>query len=162
MQLSERHWLSQQLECHAKPLGVTACDSLTHSGQFASSSSISSSSAPLPVVSPSNSFNFGFNGCLGFFGRFFTSTPYARSCWQAFSQLPTACSYLSIIVFHCTSISGNLCLPFGTLYKIVQPHTILYKVKNVKSSQGEIVGLHWSQGQSRFCTGLSHNYKVKT
>ena len=48
--------------------------------------------------------------------------------------------------------SGNLRLPFGTLYK----------VKNVKSSQGKIVGLHWSKGRSRFCPGLSHNHKVKT
>ena len=58
--------------------------------------------------------------------------------------------------------SGYLRLPFGTLYKIVQSCTILYKVKNVKSSQGKIVGLRWSKGQSRFCTGLSHNHKVKT
>ena len=49
-----------------------------------------------------------------------------------------------------------------TYIYLLAPCTRLYKVKNVKSSQGKIVGLHWSKGRSRFCPRLSHNHKVKT
>ena len=62
-----------------------------------------------------------------------------------------------------TSIMCSRCSVHQETYVyLLAPCTRLYKVKNVKSSQGEIVGLRWSQGQSRFCTGLSHNHKVKT
>ena len=125
MQLFERHWLFQQLECHAKPLGVTACDSLTHSGQFASSSSISSSSAPLPIVSPSNSFNFGFNGCLGFFGRFFYQHTLCSKLLTGF--LPTAHSML-ILVNHCLPLHIHIRKPMFTFWHLVQDCTTSYNL----------------------------------